>query len=321
VNRYEALEHFKGYKQSIEKEYVEKFCEDLQQHHTKVLEVIHNAIKDLRQKIEEEGKEEVAYFQFSLLRMDILEKKYTVLLHAYNGMWYLDEAPICVSFQLDFLFDAINQLRQKLTLEAKKYVGKINRYDAEHLAVEEAFNYSSILAHSLRFVFQHMEQNEDFMAIPKTKKWSVKWGEYKDKSELLLQRDREEKEENAWQDALEQVEQKEDILVYSYWYKETIPESSCSGLQLLFMGFEESTLSGVDFSEAVMLGAQFKNCIIRGCQFTKASLTGADFRGSTFEEACFEEADLTGAIFSEEVIPYLHLSPTQLQTVQIERRA
>lgn len=43
-------------------------------------------------EIKEEEKK-IAVFQFELLRINILNESYKILIHGYNSSWYLDTKP------------------------------------------------------------------------------------------------------------------------------------------------------------------------------------------------------------------------------------
>lgn len=314
--RQEALETFEKYKNTLLQDHKHKFWEHLQKNIDPLKEAVNESIRELKEKALH--KKDIVYFQFSLLRIDMLTRNYTVLLHAYDNMWYLDEDPVSVTLKINFLFDTFNEVWDQLESESKRYVGKINQYDVENTMFQEAIYCNGLIAHSLRFIIKDIEKNEDFVAISKADLWVIRWGEYRDKSEIVIQRDRRKKDQKDWEKALNTLKEKEDHLVASYWYQVDIKDGECKESQLYFIGFEKSHLTDIDFTQASLLGGQFNECEIKRCQFKGAILREADFRGSHFEEVNFEEADLTNAIFSQEKVPYLNLSPEQLQQIIIE---
>lgn len=314
--RQEALQIFEKYKKIVLQSHKPKFWDHLQKNAVPLRKTIEEAMRELKEKAFE--KKDMVYFQFSLLRIDILSRNYTVLLHAYDNRWYLDEEPVSVTLNLNFLFHTLNEVWDQLESESKRYVGKINSYDVANTIFQEAIYCNDLIAHSLRFIIRDIEKNEDFMAISKADLWVLRWGEYRDQSEIVIQRDRRKKEQKDWEKALNTVKEKEDHLVASYWYQMDIKEGNCKESQLYFIGFEKSKLKDMDFTQASLLGALFKECEMTKCQFRGAILKETDFRGSHFEEVSFEGADLTNAIFSRDQVPHLNLSPEQLQQIIIE---
>lgn len=74
------------------------------------------------------------------------------------------------------------------------------------------------------------------------------------------------------------------------------------------VSFQGSNLTMTNFDCAEIYNVSFKDCLLN-----KANLTNC-----IFENVDFEGADLREAIFSRDVIPFIHLSPEQLQDIYIE---
>lgn len=102
--------------------------------------------------------------------------------------------------------------------------------------------------------------------------------------------------------------------------------------------FEGSNLERCNFSESDVRSTYFHNCSIKDIDFKKSDLTLAnftksdlynvsfnktilknvDFRGCSFENVDFSEAILEGAIFNTDSVPFIHLTPEQLQDIYID---
>lgn len=57
-------------------------------------------------------------------------------------------------------------------------------------------------------------------------------------------------------------------------------------------------MEGLDFSGALILGADLKNSNLKKCNFERADLTGTNFGGSDLSSANFKEAILDNTIFT-----------------------
>ena len=90
----------------------------------------------------------------------------------------MDTDPVEVTFLLGDCFSAFTEARQKLELDSKKYMGKVNRYDIDNLLMEAGMECNIMLANLLRFVFRDIEKNQDFESLPKLPTWGIRWGEY-----------------------------------------------------------------------------------------------------------------------------------------------
>ncbi|WP_077611733.1 pentapeptide repeat-containing protein [Clostridium sp. Marseille-P2415] len=321
MTRQEALEKWKEEEKDYLEEKKRQFFMELQEKAEEVSNVIKQAFSSLREEITRGEKEKIMFFYFSLLRIDILKKEYNVLAQAMDARWYMDRSPAEVTFSLDFLFSMLDEIRERLELDERKYMGKVGRHDISNFLLETAMEWNQILAGQLRFLFRDIEENRDFADIPKLDTWGIYWGEYRDASELIACVDREKKEQKDWDRALRLTGEQETAMVSKFWYQAELRDSDCRGKLLLFSQFENCSLTNLRFTEADLSGAQFKNCTIKACSFQNAVMRQADFVNCVWEDNDFSGADLSYSIFMEKDVPFLHLEPEQLQTILIDRGA
>lgn len=321
MTRQEALQKF----HEEEMEYLEEkklqFYKGLQQQAEELSGVIRDAFKELKEEVLRLEKEKIMFFHFSLLRVDLLREEYRFFVQAFDARWYMDSEPAETTFSLTFLFSILEEIKKKLTLDAGKYMGKINRYDISELLQNSAMEWNQILAGELRFLFRDIEENKDFSEIPKLETWGIYWGEYRDASELIAFVDREKKDQKDWERALRLSKDQEEALISKYWFSMDVKDSDGSGKYFLFNEFENCTLTQISFDDSNLSGSRFKNCTIKECSFHNAVIRQADFVNCKWENNDFAGADLTSSIFLEKDIPYLHMEPEQLQTILIDRRA
>ncbi|MEY8268878.1 pentapeptide repeat-containing protein [Lachnospiraceae bacterium 64-25] len=176
----------------------------------------------------------------------------------------------------------------------------IERRAVGSLVQDEIMVCNQLITHILRFAFRDLEQQEVFKEIGKLPFWVIRWGEYKDYSEIVMQVKREEKGQEAWLERLEQYKENPEALTADYWYRETLALGDCRKKNMYFIVFEECTLKGIDFSRADLTGARFLRCRIEKCRFSGANLSQADFEECSFEEDDFGGASLAQTTFSEE---------------------
>lgn len=82
--------------------------------------------------------------------------------------------------------------------------------------------------------------------------------------------------------------------------------------------FNNAFLEEVNFDDADFQIGNFVNANLYKVSFKNCNLAKADFTEAQFEDVDFEGANLEEVIFSREDIPFLHLSPEQLQDILIE---
>lgn len=321
MKREEALLKFREEEQDFMNEVKARFLTNIQEKAPDIAVRLQQVFTDLRRAVEEKEKKDIMFIHFSMLRVDFLKQTYGFLAQAMDIKWYMDMEPAEVMFSLEDYFVVFNEIREKLELDSRSYMGKINRYDIDNLMLEAGMDCNLMLANMLRFVFRDIEENQDFKAIPKLKTWGIRWGEYRDASEMIACADREKKNQRDWNRALRETKDNEGRLVSTFWYEAELQGSDCSGKALCFIQFENCTLQNMNFERADLVGARFKNCTLSSCSFQGAMLRQTIFEGCKWEQCDFQAADLTECIFFEDDIPFLHLDAEQLQAILIDRRA
>lgn len=321
MKREEALIKFREEEQGFMEEIKARFLTNIQEKAPGLADCLQGVFTDIRRAVEEKEKKDIMFIHFSMLRIDFLNQTYGFLAQAMDIKWYMDMEPVEVTFSLKDYFSVFNEMREKLELDSRSYMGKINQYDIDHLMMEAGVECNLMLANMLRFVFRDIEENQDFKAIPKLNTWGIRWGEYRDASELIACADREKKDQKDWNRALRETKDKEGRLVSSFWYEAELQDTDCSNKALCFIQFENCTLQNMNFDQANLVGARFKSCTLSSCSFKGATLRQTIFEDCKWQQCDFQAADLSECIFYEEDIPFLHLDAEQLQTIFIDRRA
>lgn len=100
--------------------------------------------------------------------------------------------------------------------------------------------------------------------------------------------------------------------------KSIIKESDFKDCDLRSSDFNNTMIEEVEFDNSDLSIGNFVNSNLYKVSFKNCNLSNADFSKAQFEEVNFQGADLSNTIFSREDIPFLHLSPEQLQDILIE---
>lgn len=325
MNRQEAMERFKEEHQETLKLAREQFWQraQSQEYSDKLAQILKQVFFSLRAEVERTDKDKLMFFYFSLLRVDLLNRNYHVKVQAFDARWYLDTEPLELTFSLAELFEILNPVWDQLLDGTRKYIDKVNTYDVGNIMQELAMECNGLLAHQLRFMLRDIEENRDFAGTPKEKVWSIRWGEYRDHSEVIACADRIAKDQQTWERSVRKAAKKEKPeheLAAGYWYGAELSNTDCRDLPMYFINFEDCTLKHICFNGANMTGARFRNCRIESCSFQGAVLRQADFTGCTWNNNDFAGADVTNAVFMEQELPFIHLEAEQLQTILIDRR-
>lgn len=293
--------------------------EYLLQHSQELEDLVKNAVDLLGKEMERKGKEYVSFLYFSLLKTDLIQGKNRFLFHGLDMRWYLDEEPVEVYVDAGTLLEPLRQVWGFMDENNGGYGGAVNRYDIQNIFFDEIGIYNNILCQILRYRLRDWEQKGIFSSIALAPYWVLKWGEYRDSSEILVRVDRTEKQADMWKKEIGKAAREPETLVFGYWYKGEFEGNTLEGLDMRFTVFEECRLKKITFKNCNMEGSRFSKSMLMECRFENCSLWGADFRSSGFEKGSFEGSELTAAVFPAESIPYLDISAEQLQALYIDR--
>lgn len=320
MTRQEALKQMKEEYAEPLAQTKQLFWEQAQEQYETFAQILKQSFHVLREEMEKAGKDNLMHLYFSLLRVDLQNRKYRIMVQAMDAGWYLDEKPVVLTFSVDSLFQMLHPVWDQMLEDSKKYIGKVNTYDISNMMQELAMECNRMLAHQLRFMLRDLEENDDFAKIPKEETWYIRWGEYRDNSEIVAHVDRIPKGQKQWDRTVRKTAQKADALIAGYWYQTDITNTDCQGEQMYFINFEDCTIQNICFDRANLTGARFRNCRLNGCSFKGSILRQAEFTDCSWDDNVFSGADLTNAVFMEKEIPYIHLEADQLQTILISRR-
>lgn len=288
--------------------------------HAEELEtLVEKAMVLLGEQMEKQEKEYVSFMYFSFLKTDLLCRNYRLYLHGLNISWYLDNEPAEVYVDAKELLTPLDTLWDELVQAAQGYGVYINDYDIQNLLFEELTLIDNMICQILRYRLRDWEKKGIFDPVTRSPYWTLRWGEYRDRTEILVQTDRVEKEPGVWKSELLKAARKPETMVFSYWYKGTYANRTIQDMDLRFITFEDSTLQNIVFQNCNLEGSRFPRSRLAGCSFEGCNLWGADLRECTFEDTSFAGAELTAATFPAESVPFLEISAEQLQVIRLDR--
>lgn len=300
MTRTEALEQFKerhcGKVEALENEFVNGIEPGIEE----IMDRFLGAFGEIAEQAQEQDKSMCVFFQFSLLRYDLLQDMARIRLDVMDGYWYLDKAPLYTEIDLSFLFAPYFSWRTELLTDMREYMGKVNQYDVERMVQEAVMSAAGSLIQILRILFRRIEEQENFARIPKGAFWDMQFGEYRDYSEPIMRVNREQRSKDEWLQKIADEEETSGRMQFDWWYQTELTEGNCQGKALDYIVFENCSLKGIDFEGAQMTGARFLNCKLEQCSFKQANLTQGEFDHCQFTDCDFTGAGLQQAVFSLE---------------------
>lgn len=319
MEREYALENYQKTAKEMRMRYRESMGGYLTERSEQLEKLVKMSMDLLGKRMQEMEKEYAGYLYISVLKMDLILRQSRLFVHALDVRWYLDEEPAEVYVDAGDLLDPLYRLWDGLTEESREYAGAVNAYDIQNLIFEELKVLDSMVSGILRWRLRDWEAKGIFSGVTLAPCWMLKWGEYRDQTEMLVQTQRVEKEENAWKEALKKAARKPETMVFGYWYQGICQGTRTKDMDMRFTVFESCRLQDLDLDHCRLEGSRFVGSHLKDCSFSGCGLQGADFTGCRLEQVSFEGADLTDAIFPAEAVPFLHLDADQLQTVQLRR--
>lgn len=328
--------------------YQEDFLKIIDKNKLLIKEKVLNTIEQIALKAQEKQTEKedyaVAYIQFSMLQIGVLQGTYEVVVNAYDKEWHQGE-PLWESFSLSFLFEHLETIKAKLYQDMKKYMGKIRPRIIDHFILGwlEAQMFS--LVYQVNQLLKQWDEEKSFELMPKAEQLTITWGGYKNQFEVVYGYNSELRTEKDFKKLIEKEDEdsqgdESSSLVFSMWHSLKLHHLVIKEKPMTCSYLKEAYLENITFEESELMGINFKRAHFRNCHFIRCNLKSSDFREAVFDavtfekcnlescllqEAVYKEVDFTdalmqGAIITNEAVKLLSLSDHQLQELLIESR-
>lgn len=336
MNREDALI---DYKKRI-RESKEQAIRLMEQHYRSVEKKFHGQLQEKMENLCGMIKAPVKYIQISLLRSMMWSGIYQVMLSAHNEEYFLDSNSIKVNFDISYMFSPLEELRIRLYDEALPFIGKIPKFDADHVIMEIAMNFYKQRANAMRRYFVDFDRWDSIQSTAKCSRLVVKWGEHREHSETIFLMDFEQKSQEQFMENNEENEiaKWEPHYVYQSFDNSTFKNITVQKKNFLFLGMRNGAIEQVTWESTLLAGAGFRESsmyqvVFAGCdlmlsdfrkvkfqevRFIQCKMENADFRGATFVDTVFEGCSMKDAVFSRQEISYAGLDAKELQDITIE---
>ncbi|BCZ47337.1 hypothetical protein psyc5s11_34040 [Clostridium gelidum] len=284
----EAEPIFNKYK----KEVLLKILENEERFKGQVLEVIENIAKKSKEK--EEYK--VKYIDFSVLQIGILDETYEVTAIAYDKNWYADEG-IWEVFSLDYIFEGLKEIKDKLYKDIKKYVWKIRPCSIDQYILRQIPIFNIYFTYFIINWLKQWDEEISFREMPKLEVFQITWGDYKNYSQKVYNYDSTIKTEEMFKEKMQNG--KSEDIVFSTWPSLKADKARIQDKDISCMSLKESELKNILFSSCVALGLNFKKAHLERCHFRNCDLGSSDFTESILDEVIFENCVLRNISFKD----------------------
>lgn len=238
----------------------------------------------LARKRQEEGKD-CRCLYCSLLRVDMLQGRYVVLVQTVGEDGAPDPDPLEDEIILDDFFECLKEEQAALMRELPRFQGRIGFWDVQNLIASRAVEWFHLMAFLLRFLLQKEENRKELMQLLSgDRPRLILWGEYGGRGEPIF----------CYDEAPDQDGKLQLLLKQSYSYPclmqdQFLRSGSYQRLELTerrmeFITFLDCSFQAVSFAGSSLWGARFLNCRFESCSFREADLTMARFENCLFME-------------------------------------
>lgn len=233
------------------------------------------------------NKDAVAFIHCSMLRMSLLDGSYACLLEAYSDSWYWDRIGCFHEYDAAWAFAPLNELRELLLGEMKRYGGKLNASDVERLILQTAGRFNAFVTAIARMSIPRILMLDEMQALERSDRFQIRVGEYKDWSEPIHIREGDSRNTQHIRKKLSAADGLENA--YGDYTSLSLPEGS----------FDHVDVRYSDFSDADLSNCSLRNAVLVGTKWHRSNLSETDLRGSVLTDASFRECNLKGANLSE----------------------
>lgn len=284
----EAEPIFNEYK----KEVLSNILENEERFKGQVLEVLENIAKKSKEK--EEYK--VKYIDFSVLQIGILDETYEVTAIAYDKNWYADEG-IWEVFSIDYIFEGLKEIKDKLYKDIKKYVWKIRPCSIDQYILRQIHIFNIYFTYFIINWLKQWDEEISFREMPKSEVLQITWGDYKNYSQKVYNYDSTIKTEEMFKEKMQNGKSEE--IVFSTWPSLKVDKARIQDKDISCMSLKEAELKNILFSSCVALGLNLKKAHLERCHFRNCDLGSSDFTESILDEVIFENCVLSNISFKD----------------------
>ena len=297
MNREEALNRFNAEAAEMIEIMDGGFWKDLFENRVAFLCSFEEAILDLSER---KAGRDIRYLYCYMLRSDIHFKKFRIYLRATGSEYILDDDYIETFIDVEEYFHGLWQCFLLMEKGSIKYAGKVSMWDIFYIISERALDNFKKMGFLLRFLIRRRHLSIESL-IDENHPRIIRWGEYRDKGELLYFRDEKPVGREGFKELLKTT--------FSYPYAMQVRNygpGEYEGITALKKHFEYAVFENIrfinfSFEASSLWGSCFKECSFIKCSFKNADLSLAIFLDCSFKENIFDGATVSGTYFSGKI--------------------
>jgi predicted HTH domain antitoxin len=130
-------------------------------------------------------KDSIGYINYSMLRTNIMDKKYDYVVDSYSKYWYFDKENCNITYDASWSFKFLEEFGDTLQIERKKYMNKIITTDVEKIIIKDANLYNKKIINIARAAMPYSVRLKEFKELIKEEIVEIRVGDYRGMSEVV----------------------------------------------------------------------------------------------------------------------------------------
>lgn len=266
-------------------------------------------------------KEQIQYIQLSLLRSQMDEDIFQILISLYDKTYFLDKKPLMQTLDVSSIFAPLKEARTELYQCMEYYQGKIEKFDADRMIRETAMTFYQRMADRSRMLFRDFDRWESVDKATGTKRLVVKWGGFQETSETVFLKDPDSKNQQQFliYNEKNRLDQWDIRYIYQSWEFVQFTDITVQKRNLLFIMLRNCGMERCQWENCMMHGASFRDVKLKQVIFAGCDLSGSDFRGADFDQVQFIQCNLSAADFTGNRIDTVQFTNSRMDDARFSR--
>ena len=239
----------------------------------------------LKNIVESQNDQKIAYMTFHLMRKDILDGIYQYRVFLYDNDWYIKRGKQVATLDSSFIYQYYDAFCKEVFQKSNQYnhyfsIPEIEMFIMQNL---EVFHYYFVEV--LRYVMHGISESDTYYKIKKEQMFEIQSGEYYEPCDKIYQ-EQMEKDYGKWKRELSQN---------VVWCFEDLQGIECNGMTAMegdfrYTNFKRSDLQYINMQNSILMGARFQYCNMMYADLKQTVLNYACFDYANLECACFDNA-------------------------------
>ena len=231
----------------------------------------------------------VSYLEYTMLRVDFIQRRYKATVFVYNHDSYLDKKQRIVGeYDISFLFVHFDSLWEVLLSLRRRYIGQIKAREIKSFMLLALPDFYSYLINIARFALTDLIAESPFTEIAKNNSFRINVGDYMEVTETVFQREQKKEEKVKYPNRFG------DFSGLDFSGRDFISAN------LRYSQFRKSVFNNTILYNCDLIGSNFNNAIMESCRLDCSFIYEADFSGAVLRNASFISARGKSGLINED---------------------